>query len=206
MSAGGIERESVGGVDTLFVLCVNEPSFLSPAPSGVPLCVCVPLWLVAGMFIVILPWVDCPIIWCIYNIILQMIGNIWLVVGLVVVAYQPMVYCIAGSIVGVSKPMDEDAAVNALRNINTAVIFMSVVAAGTISYGCWELFDDYNRRGRNGITGGIVVQHVTSALKAYVTPMHGYRILTLWGGCKVPVHHRGEHRRYLGGDHQPASV
>lgn len=40
-----------------------------------------------GVFIVVLPWLYCPIVWCLYNFAFQLIGNWMVLVGLILLAF-----------------------------------------------------------------------------------------------------------------------
>ena len=46
---------------------------------------------------VILPWLYCPLVWVLYNVGFQMLGNSVLFAALVLQAFAPMSYFIVGS-------------------------------------------------------------------------------------------------------------
>lgn len=49
-----------------------------------------------GLFIQLLPWLYCPIVWCLFNFVFQIFGNIYMLPGLLLIAYIPMVYFVVG--------------------------------------------------------------------------------------------------------------
>jgi hypothetical protein len=44
-----------------------------------------------GFIVTLLPWMYCPLMWCIYNFAAQAMNRVWVLIGLVVLAYAPMV-------------------------------------------------------------------------------------------------------------------
>jgi len=84
----------------------NRMKLLVPQ-SGIP-----------GMFVLVLPWMYCPLTWCIYSVISHMVGNISLLLGLMLLAYQPLIYIIIGWKYQLDKPMTDAQAVTATKAIN----------------------------------------------------------------------------------------
>ena len=64
----------------------------------------VPQSSIPGMFILLLPWLYCPLVWAIYNLVYQLVGNVVLMAGLLILAFTPMAYFVVGSVLHVSKP------------------------------------------------------------------------------------------------------
>eukprot|EP00854_Cymbomonas_tetramitiformis_P021650 gene21650-26039_t len=70
-----------------------------------------------GMFILMLPWLYCPIIWCLYSIVFQFVGNIVLLIGLLLLAFAPMINYFVGQLLRVAEPMDEQGVMRILKAI-----------------------------------------------------------------------------------------
>ena len=60
-----------------------------------------------GVFIVLLPWLYCPIIWCLYNFAFQLVGDWFVLVGLLLLAYAPMINVLIGEWKSVAQPMND---------------------------------------------------------------------------------------------------
>ena len=63
---------------------------------------------------------DCPLVWCIYNLVFQLVGNIFLLFGLLVLAYAPMAYFAIGMSFNITRPMDSKTALFVTRVIGVA--------------------------------------------------------------------------------------
>ena len=71
---------------------------LAPAliRSAMKIKTAVPQSPMTGMFIIVLPWLYSPMVWCIFNAIFQLIGTWQLLIGLVAYAFGPMLFFIFG--------------------------------------------------------------------------------------------------------------
>ena len=52
--------------------------------------VLVPQSSIPGMFIVMLPWLYCPLVWVVYNIAFHLVGNLYFFFGLILQTFAPM--------------------------------------------------------------------------------------------------------------------
>ena len=100
--------------------------------------VLVPQSSIPGMFIVLLPWMYCPLVWMVYNVAFQMVGNMWLFIGLIIQAFGPMVYFVIGSFMQVTKPMDDRAIT---KVINRMAIASGIFTLGSITFLCMFALD-----------------------------------------------------------------
>jgi len=98
-----------------------------------------------GLFIQLLPWLYCPVMWCLFNFIFQLIGNVWLLPGLLLLSWIPMAYFIVGVRQEISKPMTK-------QTINLVIFWLdiftgiaSVIAWALLVYGgYYTAFEDPN--------------------------------------------------------------
>merc|ERR1719284_809043 len=81
---------AVQNLGTLF------PAALSIAPGllkgALRMKMLVPQSIIPGMFVLVLPWLYCPMAWCAYSVAFQLVGNCFLLTGLILVAFNPMCY------------------------------------------------------------------------------------------------------------------
>lgn len=78
-----------------------------------------------GFVASILPWMYCPLMWCIYNFGVQAMGSVWLLMGLILLAYAPMGLVAVGSIKEIAKPMTDEEALSAVNAMRLTVRFQS---------------------------------------------------------------------------------
>jgi len=90
-----------------------------------------------GLFIQLLPWLYCPIVWCLFNFIFQLIGNHWLLPGLLLLAYIPMVYFIVGIRQEISKPMTKQSINLVIFWLDIFTLFASILAYVLLAYGVY---------------------------------------------------------------------
>jgi hypothetical protein len=94
---------------------------------------CVPQSSIPGMFLIILPWLFCPLAWSVYQFAYQMLGNIWILFAVLIVSYAPMTYFIVGSLKHVTKPMSERQVISVMywiglySNLSNAVALVAVL-------------------------------------------------------------------------------
>lgn len=89
-----------------------------------------------GAFIVMLPWLYCPIMWCIYNLFVQVvIGHLGLVaaasvlIAFLCIAFAPMCNVIIGELKSIHGPMNDNEVLRVTSLIDRCVLMM-VICAG----------------------------------------------------------------------------
>ena len=96
------------------------------------------------MFVVILPWLYCPLVWCIYNLVFQLVGNIFLLFGLLVLAYAPMAYFAIGMSFNITRPMDSATALFVTRVIGVATGVCAMASYALVIYfAFWTVHPEY---------------------------------------------------------------
>eukprot|EP00929_Paragymnodinium_shiwhaense_P080424 TRINITY_DN41943_c0_g1_i1.p1 TRINITY_DN41943_c0_g1~~TRINITY_DN41943_c0_g1_i1.p1 ORF type:complete len:913 (-),score=146.75 TRINITY_DN41943_c0_g1_i1:140-2878(-) len=61
-----------------------------------------------GMFIMLLPWLYCPMLWGMYNIYLQLVGDFLMLIGMAAIAFSPMIYCYIGYMKNITRPLNDE--------------------------------------------------------------------------------------------------
>ena len=117
------------------------PAALSVSPALLRGCVkvktLVPHAAIPGTFIVLLPWLYTPLVWCLYNVAFQLVGNPVVLFGLFFLAFGPMVNVITGHVFQISLPVTKEAMRKWLRW--NAVHSNIVKAVAVASLGWWLL-------------------------------------------------------------------
>jgi hypothetical protein len=117
---------------------VMLPAALSLAPALVRGCIkvktLIPQSSIPGMFILVLPWLYSPLVWCIYQLVFQMIGNVFLLIGLVLLAFFPMFYFFIGYITRITTPTTEKKFAKTIQIMSTTTLFVSIVSYGLLAY------------------------------------------------------------------------
>ena len=73
----------------------------SPPPTHLAQFLC------CAQFVISLPWLYSPLVWCVYNLVFQMIGNWQLLVGLIIMAYGPVMAFLIGVWKDITRPMPD---------------------------------------------------------------------------------------------------
>lgn len=94
----------------------------------------VPQSSVPGIFIVALPFLYCPLVWALYNFVFQLVGSAWLLGGLLLLAYSPMMYAIVGTVTHVTSPMDDGQMKQVLGWISLYSSLVTLVAYALLYY------------------------------------------------------------------------
>ena len=81
-----------------------------------------------GVFVVMLPWLYCPTMWCLYNFVFQLIGNPIMLCALLMLAYAPMVNVVVGEWKQISQPMNDAEILTVTKVINRYSLMANVVA------------------------------------------------------------------------------
>lgn len=117
------------------------PAALSIAPGllkgALRMKMLVPQSIVPGMFVLLLPWLYCPLSWSLYSIIFQFVGNPLVLLGLLVVAFTPLTYCILGKWYQMDRPMTDSNVIQVTRSINNLALGLQLV--GYFALGFWLL-------------------------------------------------------------------
>jgi len=112
---------------------------LAPAliRSAIRVKTAVPQNSISGMFVIVLPWLYSPLVWCVYNLVFQLIGNWPLLFGLIVMAYGPVAFFIIGVWKDITRPMP-DREIHVIRVMCTVLNRLKlVVSALLIGWGLW---------------------------------------------------------------------
>lgn len=106
------------------------PAALSIAPGllkgALRMKLLVPQSIVPGMFVILLPWLYCPLSWSLYSVIFQFVGNPFVLLGLLVLAFTPLMHSILGKVYGMDRPMTDEDVVQRTRKINSLVLGVSL--------------------------------------------------------------------------------
>lgn len=123
---------SLSNLGTLF------PAALSIAPGllkgALRMKMLVPQSIIPGMFVLVLPWLYCPLTWCMYSLGFQLIGNPYLLVGLLLMAFNPIAYFVVGKYYRLSKPMGDEGVLVAINKIDRALMILNLVAYSLLLY------------------------------------------------------------------------
>ncbi|GMH67014.1 hypothetical protein TrST_g514 [Triparma strigata] len=88
---------------------------------------------ISGMFVIVLPWLYSPLVWCVYNLVFQVIGNWQLLVGLIIMAYGPVLFFIIGIWKDITRPMPD-------KEIHIIRLMMTIVGRLKILFGAIFVF------------------------------------------------------------------
>jgi len=97
----------------------------------------VPQNTISGMFVIVLPWLYSPLVWCVYNLVFQVIGNWQLLVGMIIAAYGPVLFFVVGIWKDITRPMP-DKEIHIIRLMMT-IIGRAKIVLGTLFIG-WGLY------------------------------------------------------------------
>jgi hypothetical protein len=89
---------------------------------------------IPGMFVILLPWLYCPLVWVIYNVGFQLTGTLVLFFGLLMLAFGPMSYVMVGMYMNITKPMDDIAIKSVVRKMIRLNLTLLLIALGMILY------------------------------------------------------------------------
>lgn len=94
----------------------------------------VPQSSIPGMFVLMLPWLYCPLVWCMYDIVLQLSGSLALLGGLAVLAFGPMALFALGLAVNITKPMSDLKMKRVLRHVRWFNFLTFALAYGNLAW------------------------------------------------------------------------
>ncbi|GMI14344.1 hypothetical protein TrVE_jg11237 [Triparma verrucosa] len=153
----------------------------------------VPQSSIPGMFVILLPWLYCPLVWCIYNIAFQLTGTLVFFFGLLLLAFAPMSYVALGQVYGITKPMDDISnkrMMNAMAYLNMALL---TVAAGLCGYFALGQDGDHRALAKKGIDEYLRAPGAVTNL--VVTTVGKYLVTTL-AGVDFMAHEIAEQREF----------
>mmetsp|Transcript_16605 Transcript_16605/g.42389 ORF Transcript_16605/g.42389 Transcript_16605/m.42389 type:complete len:189 (+) Transcript_16605:2-568(+) len=137
-----------------------------------------------------LPWLYCPLVWCMYNIVFQLLGNLIMLMGLLLLAYGPMTYFVLGVHFNVTKPMTDHKMRQVLTWMNYYIIMYTSVAYSCIVY--WLFFTDARQLIENALREFKNPQLVLAILFSILSK---YLYTTIMG-VDFMVHEIAEQRRW----------
>jgi len=144
----------------------------------------VPQSSIPGMFVILLPWLYCPLVWCIYNVAFQLTGTLVFFFGLLLLAFAPMSYVLLGQVYGITRPMDDASnrrMMNGMAYLNMALL---AAAAFLCSYFTFGQDGDHRALAKRGIDeflsgpGAIFNLFVSTASKYLITTLAGVDFMT----------------------------
>ena len=97
---------------------------------------------IPGMFITLLPWLYTPLVWTLYNIGFQLVGDPYMLAGLFFLAFGPMIYYVIGVKMQVALPMADEKIKRWLWWTSLQGKLISVLAYLALGY--WALFVENN--------------------------------------------------------------
>lgn len=101
---------------------------------------------IPGMFVLILPWLYCPLTWCMYSVFFQLIGNVTLLLGMLVVAFTPLTYFVVGVIYNINHPLSDAEVTTAIHVLNKAMIGMMALGYGLVLLFLHHVVRNYAQR------------------------------------------------------------
>ena len=111
--------------------------------------VLVPQASTAGMFVILVPWLYAPVLWCLFNFAFQYGGNWYLLPGFIILAFTPMVYFFVGAYYQVPRPMSRRRVLGLFRN---SVLIVSVFLFFGYSFVIGGLIFAYHGNGKGSLT------------------------------------------------------
>lgn len=92
------------------------------------------------MFVVALPLLYCPMAWGLYTIAFQLLGDFWMLMGLLVLAFSPMLYLALGAYFSITRPLTDKAITRVMISINIASQVVAVVGYVFIFTFAWKKY------------------------------------------------------------------
>ncbi|GMI36994.1 hypothetical protein TeGR_g15104, partial [Tetraparma gracilis] len=139
----------------------------------------VPQSSVPGMFIIILPFLYCPLVWCIYNVAFQLTGTLVFFFGLLLLAFAPMSYVVLGMAMHITKPMDDQAIKRVMAAMSNLNLSLMAVAGGLCLFFTFGQDHDHRALAKRGIEA--YLKSPMAITNLFVTTLWKYLITTLAG-------------------------
>lgn len=139
---GAVGKEAAGAAlgisQAALAFKVILPSAASLAPGlmrgAIKVKQLVPQSSIPGMFVIVLPWLYSPLVWAVYSVVSQAVGSIWLLLGLVVLAYGFLGNFVIGAAYQVAKPMDSASFARVKRALSAWAALKTLVANALLLY------------------------------------------------------------------------
>ncbi|CAJ1368840.1 unnamed protein product [Effrenium voratum] len=120
------------------------PAALALAPAllrgALKVKVTAPQSTIPGMFVVVLPLLYCPMTWGMYHIAFQLVGDLWMLLGLLVLAFAPMVYLALGTYYSITRPLTDKAIAKVMVSINRASTILAIIGYVFICTFAWKRY------------------------------------------------------------------
>lgn len=120
------------------------PAALALAPAllrgALKVKVTAPQSTIPGMFVVVLPLLYCPMTWGMYHIFFQLLGDFWMLLGLLVMAFGPMVYLALGSYYTITRPLTDKAVAQVMVSMNRASTILAIIGYVFICTFAWKRY------------------------------------------------------------------
>lgn len=120
------------------------PAALALAPAmlrgALKVKVTAPQSTIPGMFVIVLPLLYCPLTWGMYHIAFQLLGDIWMLLGLLVMAFAPMVYLGLGTYYSITRPLTDEAITQVMVSMNRISAIIAVVGYAFICTFAWKRY------------------------------------------------------------------
>lgn len=148
---------------TTFQKMIGATFALAPAliRSALKVKTAVPQSPLAGMFIIVLPWLYSPIVWVVFNVVFQLIGNWQQLIGLLAFAFGPMAFFTFGITKNVTRPFDD---IEAKRMVRFFEVTQGMKVALSGVFVVWGLYEFSFRENESNF--GQYKKHVFSAFGA----------------------------------------
>mmetsp|Transcript_48023 Transcript_48023/g.112150 ORF Transcript_48023/g.112150 Transcript_48023/m.112150 type:complete len:1008 (-) Transcript_48023:57-3080(-) len=126
-------------VPTLFAFINGLKGFQTIMPAALALApallrgalkvkVLTPQSTIPGMFIILLPWLYCPMSWGLYHVAYQVTGDSWMLFGLLVFAFSPMCYFAYGSFSNITRPLTDAQVQEVLQGMSRWSLVVSIIS------------------------------------------------------------------------------
>lgn len=99
------------------------------------------------MLVTILPWLFCPLNWCLYSLFFQLIGRTSLFLGLFALAFSPMVNLFVGRYYNVDKPMSDEKMIQVFDRLSTCNNLVTLCSMGMLGWFAGTMFQEQWNKG-----------------------------------------------------------
>lgn len=107
------------------------PAALSIAPGLIKgawrMKMLVPQSNIPGMFVIVLPWLYAPLTWSIYSVVFQLVGSPYLLVGLVLISFTPVVQSAMAMKKHLDRPMTDEDVIVVTKKIGKTLLWMTII-------------------------------------------------------------------------------
>jgi len=103
---------------------------------------------IPGMFVLVLPWLFCPIIWGVYHVFYQLVVDVWLLLGLLLISFFPMWFFVLGKFYRIDQPLTDEKVEAMIKRIGPSVCTTNVI--GYVIIGATIVYKAHRARTREG--------------------------------------------------------